>query len=786
MVFTQEHRLLSFTTPLGPDVLLLQELQGHEGISTLFRFDLELLAEDDAIPFDKLVGQNVTIRLALAEAHDRYINGFVSRFAQGRSDVRFTHYHAEVVPWLWFLTRSADCRIFQDLSVPDIIKKIFHQHGFSDFREALTRTYTPWDYCVQYRETDFNFVSRLMEQEGIFYFFEHEHGQHTLVLADAPEAHRPCPPDQLEARYLPEAGMGGWEDTVTSWRMEQELRSGRYSLRDYHDQMPDKSFEVTEPTSINVGRNDQFEIYDYPGAYAPRFNKPDPERLDAVESEGRTLVKLRMQEEESSHLVISGTSFCRAFSAGQRFKLTDHSRPDANGDYVLTAVQHTAVQTPPYVSGPDIAEPYYHNSFTCIPHRVPFRPPRRTPKPIMHTQTAIVVGEAGEEITVDKYGRVKVQFHWDRQGEANEHSSCWIRVAQNWAGKRWGAMFIPRIGQEVIVDFLEGDPNQPIITGRVYNAEEMPPYELSGEKPEKTKSTIKSLSSKGGGGFNELRFEDMKGKEQIFIHGERDLDVRIKNDRREWIGNDRHLFVKRDRREQVGGDEHVLIKVDLVEEIGRDHYLKIGGKEAIEITGSHSLAVTGNVTEAFQANHSEQVTGNYYVKAMNVVIEGMSGLTIKVGGSFITLTPAGIQIVGPMVMINSGGAALVGVPGALVSPLSPTAAEVADNADPGSKEMTYTTQRAAMSPEQRAASEAPRHDPNAEENKQKKSWIEIELVDEAGQPVPGERYRITLPDGTTIADGSLDEKGCARVSGIDPGTCKVTFPNLDKEAWQVK
>jgi type VI secretion system secreted protein VgrG len=334
----------------------------------------------------------------------------------------------------------------------------------------------------------------------------------------------------------------------------------------------------------------------------------------------------------------------------------------------------------------------------------------------------------------------------------------------------------------VIVDFLEGDPDQPIITGRVYNAEEMPPYELPREQ---TKSTLKSLSSKGGGGFNEIRIEDKKGDEQVFIHGEKDLDVRIKNDRREWIGHDRHLIVKRDKVEEVDRDEQVVVKRDLVEAIQRDHHLEITGKQAIKVTGSHSLNVQQDVIEEFKMNHSEQVTMNYYLKGMNVVIEGMTGLTIKVGGNFITINPAGIQIVGmPAVMINSGGAALVGSPGSLVPPTAPLVAEIADNADPGSKDTAYKAQRAAMSPEEAAAASAPSHDPHSEEAKQKKSWIEIELVDEDKKPVPGEKYRITLPDGSTLAEGTLDEKGRARVDGIDPGTCKVTFPDLDKDAWK--
>jgi type VI secretion system secreted protein VgrG len=351
-------------------------------------------------------------------------------------------------------------------------------------------------------------------------------------------------------------------------------------------------------------------------------------------------------------------------------------------------------------------------------------------------------------------------------------------------------MFIPRIGQEVIVGFLDGDPDQPIITGRVYNGESMPPYDLPGEM---TKSTIKSYSSKGGAGFNEIRFEDKKGDEQLFLHAEKDMDIRVKNDRREWIGRDRNLIVKRDRKAKVERDQHTLITRDLIEKIDRDHHLTINGKEAIKVTGSHSFSVTGDVGEEFKANHSEQVTGNYYLKAMQIVIEAMTGITLKVGGNFININPAGIQMQGTMVMINSGGSPLTGQPAKLVPASAPAEAEVADNADPGSKEPTYKQQREQMSPVKYKAMNAPSHSPGGsggagagegKSDEKKRHWIEIELVDEDGKPVPGENYMITLPDGSTVATGTTDEKGRARVEGIDPGQCKVTFPDLDKDAWK--
>jgi type VI secretion system secreted protein VgrG len=398
--------------------------------------------------------------------------------------------------------------------------------------------------------------------------------------------------------------------------------------------------------------------------------------------------------------------------------------------------------------------------------------------------TAVVTGPSGEEIFTDKYGRVKVKFHWDRENDYNADSSCWLRVATMWAGKQWGSIFIPRVGHEVVVSFIEGDPDRPIVVGSVYNSDTMPVYDLPAQK---TRSGIKSNSTIGSGGFNEFCFDDTKGKEQIRMHGQYDMDTRIEHDDRYWAGRDRHEKVGRDQVAEIGRDTHINVTQDMVQEIGRDLHTTVSGKMAAAVTGSCSLKVTGDMIEQFSADQSTSVTGMCHIKGQNVVIEAATALTISVGGNSININAAGVQIIGTIVLINSGGSPLPGIPKMLVSPISPIAAMLADHIVPGS-EVTYKAQLAAMTPAQQAAAaaaDAPTHNPNSEENKQKKHWIEIELVDEEGKPAAGVRYRVTVPDGTS-QEGTLDEKGFARVDGIDPGTCKVTFPELDKEAWEPK
>ncbi|MDB6067528.1 MAG: Rhs element Vgr protein [Pedosphaera sp.] len=688
---TQDNREIAIDTPLGEDVLLLKSVAINEQMGRLFQMEADLLSETKNINFDNIVGENVTMRLNLVGGDVRYFNGFVSRFVQTEDLGGYSRYRATIVPWLWFLTRTSDCRIFQDMTVPDIIKQVFGNHGFNDFKDSLNATYRTWPYCVQYRETDFNFVSRLMEQEGIYYFFEHENGKHTLVLADSASAHTSFS-GYDEILFRAEGGAGTSKGDINKWVIAREVQSGAYALNEFDFEKPKTDLQAKSCKTRNHA-GAEFEIYDYPGAYAEH-------------ADGQTYADLRIGELQAQHEVLQGQGLARGLATGYTFTMDEHSRGDQNREYLITS-------TTMFLDGGDFeaaqksAADFFSCQFTAVPKDEVFRSARITPKPLVQgPQTAIVVGKAGEEIWTDQYGRVKLQFHWDRYGKADETSSCWVRVSQAWAGKKWGSIYTPRIGQEVIVEFLEGDPDRPIITGRVYNAQSMPPYPLPDNA---TKSTLKSLSSKGGDGFNEIRFEDKKGSEEIFIHAEKNQEVRTKADVHEWVGNERHLYVKTDQIESVDGGKHLKVKGDTLAAIDGEVGLTIKSNRLVEIKGNENLTVGGdqnqknsgglnidvanNLNEKAGQNVSIQAGQNLFGKAaqnigfeggsnvhikggMNVVIEAGLSLTIKAGSNFIVIDSSGVAISGmPSVKINSGGSA---GSGSGCSPDDPAAAQKPD------------------------------------------------------------------------------------------------------------
>lgn len=629
MARTQANRSVEIATPLGTDVLLFQRMTATESLGRLFQFELDLLSENSNIKLEDLLGNRITVRLDLPQYKTRYFCGFVTRFSQTGAVGNFSSYHAVVHPWFWLLTRTANCRIFQNKTVPEIIKEVFRFHGFTDFEEALSGEYRKWEYCVQYRETDFNFLSRLMEQEGIYYYFKHENGgKHSLVLSDSLSSHQPFPGYGQIPFFLPDENLRRKEEHVYSWSVSQEVQPGIYALNDFDFKRPKANLNVKSAIIRNHAVSGM-EIYDYPGEYAQT-------------DEGEAYVRTRIEELQSEHEILQGVGIARGISAGGLFELTGHPRTDQNREYLVVSATHQ-LASDEYQSGEGgSGELVYSCSFSAIPSKQPFRPARTTPKPLVQgPQTAIVVGPRGDEIYTDKFGRVKVMFHWDRYSKGDQESSCWIRVAQVWAGAKWGAIHIPRIGQEVVVEFLEGDPDRPIITGRVYNGDNMPPYDLPSNK---TQSGFKSRSSKGGSptNVNELRFEDKKGEELIFIQAERNQDIRIKRTLKEWVGKDSHLTINKDRFLRVEGDKHVRVK--------GDHNEKVGG--------TISVHAGLDMQEMVGIKHALEAGSEIHLKAgMNVVIEAGASITLKAGGGFITIGRSGVAISSPQILINSGGSA---------------------------------------------------------------------------------------------------------------------------------
>jgi type VI secretion system secreted protein VgrG len=654
MATIQANRDISVACALGPDVLLLRRMRGSEALSALSEYELELYSERADLRVDDLLATLVTVTVDLPRGGERHFNGFITRFALTGRQGRFLTYRATIRPWLWFLTRASDCRIFQDKSVLDIIKAVFAPYTIADFDTAgLSASYPPLPYCVQYRETDFNFVSRLMEREGIYYYFKSLAGRHTMVLADSYAAHQPAP-GYASLLFMPAADHAMREsEVVYEWSMGGEVEPGMQSLQDFDFEKPSANLLVKSSVVRGYAQS-RHEMFDYPGNYTER----------AV---GERHARMLLDTRHTSYRRVRAATRARGLFPGSLFKLTEHPRGDQNGEFLIVDAEYTLSSDTYQPTRPAEPEPVLTCAFTAIAKQTDFRPRAVARKPVVQgPQTAIVVGKAGEEIWTDKYGRIKVQFHWDRLGHEDETSSCWVRVAQGWAGKRWGAMFLPRIGQEVIVSFLEGDPDRPLVTGSVYNADNMPPYPLPAQA---TRSTIKSNSSIGGAGYNELRFEDKKGAEQFYVHAERDLEQRVRRDALAWIGGDRHVMVVKDSFEQVGGDLNVKVAGDRREEAG--------GSASHE--AAMNMVLKGGLKSALYAGETVHIKAG-----MNVVIEAGANITLKAGAAFLSIGPA--VIVGstmPLPMPSASTVVNAAVLAAVVPPLAPPVAP--HEADDGKK-----------------------------------------------------------------------------------------------------
>ncbi|MBC7955235.1 MAG: type VI secretion system tip protein VgrG, partial [Cytophagales bacterium] len=593
---------ISLTSPLPAEDLRFASINTTQGLSTLGEARLNMVSPKESLQPGDLLGQPVTVTMELRDDAKRYLHGYVTRFSQTGHSGRFYTYQAIVRPWLWFLKQTFDCRIFQELTVPDIVKKVFEDHSVANFEFKLFRSYHKWTYCVQYRESDFDFVARLLEHEGIYWYFEHGDGEHKLVLVDSQSAHDAAPGCDSLPYYDGGADAPPDQELVSAWRFSSSVIPGQVTLRSYDFERPSTDLKV-DKTKARKHELSDYEVFDYQGDYIQA-------------ADGTQFSEDRIDEMHTRAMVLQGDSNGHGIEVGRLLSLTNHPREDQNIEYLVTGINLHA-QTDATESG-STASSALRCEFTAIPSEQQFRPERRTRKPVVHgPQTAVVVGPGGEEIFTDKYGRVKVQFHWDRYGKKNDKSSCWVRVSHPWAGKNFGAIHIPRIGQEVVVGFLEGDPDQPLITGRVYNAEQMPPWDLPANA---TQSGILTRSSKGGGygNANAIRFEDKAGAEQLWIHAEKNQDIEVENDETHWVGHDRTktvdhdetVHVKHDRTETVDNNETITIGVDRTESVGSNEKISIGSNRTEDVGSNETITIGANRTESVGSNESVTIGSN--------------------------------------------------------------------------------------------------------------------------------------------------------------------------------
>jgi type VI secretion system secreted protein VgrG len=578
---SQDSWSLSVSTSLGTDALLLTTLTGTEALSEPFVFDLTMGMSSADLDIESLIGEAIAVTLTGGTGVTRNIHGrLYSALHDGR------RCQGQIRPWLSLLEHASDNRIFQTQAIPDIITAVFDDAGFSDYKLSLTSSYSQLDYCVQFGETSFNFVHRLMQEAGIGYFFEHTSSAHTLVLFDDVSACSalssggtvPLLPVPPQATFME-------DNRIQAFSQRLSAGTGKYQTDDYNFETPSTDLKAS------VG-DSGLQIYDYPGRYT-------------LKDDGDSVAKVRLEALEAPLSLVEGVSPLRTMTPGYTFTLEDHPTSALNAEYLIRRVEHRAERRE------------YVNEFSAQAKATPYRPPMTATKPrIPGSQTAVVVGKSGEEIWSDQYARIKVQFHWDQLGTKDENSSCWIRVAQPWAGASWGHVVLPRIGQEVVVSFLNGDPDRPLITGVVYNGENSPPYTLPDNQ---TRMVIKSNSSTGGGGFNELYFEDKKDSELVYMHAQKDMTLDVLNDRTETITQNDSLTVSE-------GNRTIAVSK---------------GNETHSVKGTRSLTVTDNETRTYEADVSETISGKLTIKVTgDISIETDGAMRLKSGGD-MTLEAGG-------------------------------------------------------------------------------------------------------------------------------------------------
>ncbi|PJE41066.1 MAG: type VI secretion system tip protein VgrG [Pseudomonas sp.] len=604
--------------------LQVLEFTGREAISQPFEFELELVSERPDLDLESLLHQAAFLAFDQA-GHG--IHGQIYRVAQGESGKRLSRYHVTLRPKLAYLAHRSNQRIFQHLTVEKIISQVLQEHGIqaNAYQFQLGSIYPEREYCVQYDESDLHFVQRLCEEEGIHYHFQHSEQGHVVVFGDDQTPF----PKLAPTAYQQDSGLVADKPVIKRFGVRVETRSSRVTRRDYDFEKPKLLMEADAKSAFKP----DLEDYDYPGRFVDR-------------ERGKHLSQRILERHRHDFELAQGDGDQPLLVSGHFLALTEHPRASWNDLWLLTEIHHEGKQpqvleesVTSHTEASDGFQQGYRNRFTATPWTVLYRPPLNHPKPrILGSQSAVVTGPPGEEIHCDEYGRIKVQFFWDREGQADDKTSCWLRVSSSWAGDRYGGIAIPRVGMEVLVTFLEGDPDQPLVTGCLYHAEHVVPYALPANK---TRSVFKTLSSPGGGGYNELRIEDKKGAEQIYIHAERDWDENIEHDQKIRIGNERHDTVEANSYSEFKAEEHRTTHADRKSEIKANDHLTVGNNQHIKIG-------IGQFINAGQEIHLSS--------GQKVVLEAGSELTFKAAGSFIKLDASGITMVGPIIKFNSGGA----------------------------------------------------------------------------------------------------------------------------------
>ena len=740
--------------------LRVVEFSVSEGLSSPFQLELIVAAENDALDIAGWIGKAGV--LTLFHTRDpRVFHGELVAARQLESGRRFTRYQLSLAPKFHLLKYRSGCRIFQSLSVPRIIEKLFDEARIegNDYRLDLKRSYPTRDFCVQYQESEFHFLSRLMEEEGIFYFFEHRLDRHVMVISDANAAFSPIAHNR-QLNYHPKGSMRPDHETVYQFESRFQVASGQVTLGDYNFEKP----KLTLREDASQQQKHNLEVYEYPGRYA------EP-------GEGERYASLYLESNQTATERYVGVSDSQWLATGGLFELKEHQRNDYNQEYLLLSADHKGKQPQSLEEGATSEGSAYHCEFEAMPASMAYRPARQHQKhPVEGAQTAFVTGPSGEEIYTDQHGRVKIQFHWDREGHYNENTSCWVRVSQGWTGKEWGAMALPRVGQEVIVDFLDGDPDRPIVTGRVYHAVNKTPYPLPGNK---TRTTFKSQSYPGGGGYNELRIDDKKGSEQIYVHAEKDVDIYVKNDHKELVQADRHLTVDGDSMMETQADEHLTIGKNWNQKVGKTLSQSVGKDNHMKVSGSINT----------------QTGRDLFVKAgTQIVIQSGTQLTLKGGAGFVVLDPSGVTIQGPMVRINSGGSAGSASSASPTAPQKPTPPETGDagkivkpkpaEAAHKADKVGFESGRAGevtLDEPATAATTAKAAPPTpAVEAPQELEELTLTCTDADGSPACALPYVVKLPDGSTRG-GKLDNSGTALVKNLPPGAVEVELGDAPNE-----